>query len=55
MKSRLQIKDAAETESAFDAITYSKGAAVVQMARDTMGDEAFRKGLQNYMKEKFSI
>ncbi len=35
----------------FDTITYEKGAAVLRMAHDFLGDEAFRAGLRTYMAE----
>ncbi len=35
----------------FDTITYQKGAAVLRMTHDFLGDEAFRAGLRTYMTE----
>ncbi len=35
----------------FDVITYEKGAAVLRMVHDFLGDEAFRAGLRTYMAE----
>ncbi len=35
----------------FDVITYEKGAAVLRMVHDFLGDEAFRAGLRGYMAE----
>ncbi len=35
----------------FDVITYQKGAAVLRMTHDFLGDEAFRAGLRAYMAE----
>ena len=35
----------------FDVITYEKGAAVLRMVHDFLGDEAFRAGLRAYMAE----
>jgi puromycin-sensitive aminopeptidase len=35
----------------FDIITYEKGAAVLRMVHDFLGDEAFRAGLRTYMRE----
>jgi len=34
----------------FDAISYSKGAAILSMIRDYVGGSAFRKGLHTYLK-----
>jgi alanyl aminopeptidase len=36
--------------SAFDAITYQKGAAVIAMFEGWVGEEGFRKGVQLYLK-----
>lgn len=44
------IKEAHETETAFDNITYSKGAAVIRMIKSHIGDESFKRGLNNYLK-----
>jgi len=41
----------AEIEEIFDDISYSKGSSVIRMLHDYIGDEAFRKGLHNYLKE----
>ncbi|MFI5278358.1 MAG: M1 family metallopeptidase, partial [Ktedonobacterales bacterium] len=35
----------------FDVITYEKGAAVLRMVHDFLGDDAFRAGLRGYMAE----
>lgn len=35
----------------FDVITYEKGSAVLRMAHEFLGDEAFRAGLRTYMTE----
>jgi aminopeptidase N len=37
----------------FDAITYEKGAAVLRMVESTVGPDAFRTGINNYL-EKYS-
>jgi aminopeptidase N len=47
---QVPIKHAEEVEEVFDAISYSKGACVIRMLNAVLGEEAFRKGLQNYMK-----
>jgi alanyl aminopeptidase len=36
--------------SAFDGITYQKGAAVIAMFESWVGEEGFRKGIQQYLK-----
>jgi len=41
----------AEIDEIFDAISYSKGSSVIRMLHDYIGDEAFRKGLHNYLTE----
>ena len=39
-----------ELASAFDAITYLKGEAVIRMLEGVVGPDAFRAGIRNYMK-----
>ena len=41
----------AEIEEIFDSISYSKGSSVIRMLHDYIGDDAFRQGLHNYLKE----
>jgi len=41
-----------EVDEIFDAISYSKGASVIRMLHNYIGDEAFRTGLHDYL-EKF--
>lgn len=41
----------AEIDEIFDAISYSKGSSVIRMLHDYIGDDAFRKGLHNYLSE----
>ena len=41
----------AEIDEIFDEISYSKGSSVIRMLHDYIGDDAFRKGLHNYLKE----
>ncbi|CAF1025971.1 unnamed protein product [Adineta ricciae] len=41
----------AEISEIFDHISYSKGSSVIRMLHDYIGDDAFRKGLHNYLKE----
>jgi aminopeptidase N len=38
-----------EAMAAFDAITYSKGQALIRMLESYLGEEAFRAGIRNYM------
>ena len=40
-----------EIDEIFDEISYSKGSSVIRMLHDYIGDESFRKGLHNYLKE----
>jgi puromycin-sensitive aminopeptidase len=39
-----------EIRTIFDAISYEKGASVILMLKDYLGDEAFRDGLRIYLK-----
>jgi aminopeptidase N len=45
-----QITTANQAAQAFDDITYDKGAAVITMLADDMGADAFRTGVQRYMR-----
>ncbi|CAH2301805.1 puromycin-sensitive aminopeptidase isoform X1 [Pelobates cultripes] len=38
-----------EVDEIFDAISYSKGASVIRMLHDYIGDEDFRKGMNQYL------
>lgn len=38
-----------EVDEIFDAISYSKGASVIRMLHDYVGDEDFRKGMNQYL------
>ncbi|XP_028674237.1 puromycin-sensitive aminopeptidase [Erpetoichthys calabaricus] len=38
-----------EVDEIFDAISYSKGASVIRMLHDYIGDEDFRKGMNTYL------
>ncbi len=40
-----------EATTAFDGITYAKGQMVIRMIEDYVGEEAFRKGVRNYIKK----
>lgn len=41
--------DPKDTDEIFDAISYEKGASVIRMLNDWIGDEAFRRGLKLYL------
>jgi aminopeptidase N len=43
------ILDVTQASSAFDAITYEKGAAVIHMLESYVGEDAFRKGVRRYI------
>jgi aminopeptidase N len=45
------INDVLQASSSFDIITYSKGQAVIRMLEDYVGEDAFRKGVRNYMRD----
>lgn len=38
-----------EVDEIFDAISYSKGASVIRMLHDYIGDEDYRKGMNSYL------
>ncbi|XP_045180065.2 puromycin-sensitive aminopeptidase-like [Mercenaria mercenaria] len=40
-----------EVDEIFDAISYSKGASVIRMLHDYIGDADFRKGMNSYLTE----
>lgn len=41
----------AEISEIFDKVSYSKGAAVLRMLHEYLGEEDFKKGLQHYLKK----
>ena len=43
------VNDPAEIRELFDAISYSKGGAVLRMLEDFLGPETFRRGLHDYL------
>jgi aminopeptidase N len=47
---QVPIREAAEVEQVFDAISYCKGGAIVRMAHAVVGETAFLAGLQEYMR-----
>lgn len=44
------VDSVAAADQAFDSISYYKGAAVVRMLEDALGDAGFRDGIRRYMK-----
>jgi aminopeptidase N len=48
---RRDIPNEALIDSAFDAITYTKGAAIIRMIEAYVGEENFREGMRLYMKD----
>ncbi|HTO98964.1 MAG TPA: M1 family aminopeptidase [Myxococcales bacterium] len=47
---RQPIQSEGDIKTAFDSITYQKGAAVIRMFEEYVGEEAFRSGVQAYLK-----
>ncbi|KAL8623437.1 hypothetical protein ACOMHN_058883 [Nucella lapillus] len=45
----IEVGNPAEVDEIFDAISYSKGAAIINMLHDYIGDEDFRRGLGLYL------
>jgi aminopeptidase N len=45
------IHDVLQANQAFDAITYSKGQAVIRMLESYVGEDAFRAGIRAYIKK----
>jgi alanyl aminopeptidase len=48
---RQPIENAGDIQSAFDGITYGKGAAVLAMTEEWLGREVFRRGIQRYLRK----
>jgi puromycin-sensitive aminopeptidase len=46
-----EVRTPQESEGMFDILTYEKGAAVVRMLEQHLGEEAFRRGLRLYMEK----
>ncbi len=46
----VEVRTPGEIDSLFDAISYQKGASVLNMVNDYVGEKAFRKGLNMYLK-----
>jgi alanyl aminopeptidase len=49
-KIRQPIEHGGDIRSAFDGITYGKGAAVLAMTEEWLGREVFRRGIQRYLR-----
>lgn len=51
----VDVKDPHQIEELFDAISYSKGGSILRMIEGYLGEEAFRKGISDYLsKYKYS-
>ena len=50
-KIRQEIASKGDIDNAFDGITYEKGASVIGMFESWMGADAFRRGVQSYLKQ----
>jgi aminopeptidase N len=46
----VDVRDPKEIEAIFDAISYKKGASVIHMLEDTVGEDVLRAGLSRYLK-----
>ena len=46
-----EVKDPAEINQLFDAISYQKGSSILRMLEQFLGPEQFRKGLRRYISE----
>jgi len=44
-----KVRTAAEAEEMFDALTYEKGASVLRMLEQFLGEDAFRDGIRRYL------
>ena len=45
-----KVRTAAEAEEMFDALTYEKGASVLRMLEQFLGDDVFRRGIREYIR-----
>jgi len=43
------VKHSSEINEIFDSISYAKGASIIRMLADFVGEEAFFNGLHNYL------
>jgi alanyl aminopeptidase len=48
-KIRQPVDDQGEIENAFDSITYQKGAAVLRMFEEWVGEDTYRKAMRDYL------
>ncbi len=46
----VEVRHPREIDEIFDAVSYSKGASIIRMLADYIGDRAFQRGLQIYLK-----
>ena len=44
-----KVRTAAEAEEMFDSLTYEKGASVLRMLEQFLGEKAFRRGIRDYI------
>ncbi len=47
----IEVQNPAEISEIFDAVSYSKGASIIRMLAEYLGEDVFRKGLQGYLKK----
>jgi puromycin-sensitive aminopeptidase len=47
----VEVHDPAEIAVAFDAVSYSKGASIIRMLAEYLGEKDFRDGLRHYLKK----
>ena len=47
---KISINATSEITQAFDSITYAKGATVLSMLRDVLGNEKFKSGMKHFLK-----
>jgi puromycin-sensitive aminopeptidase len=47
----VEVHDPAEIAVAFDAVSYSKGASIIRMLAEYLGEKNFRDGLRHYLKK----
>ncbi len=45
------VRDENDMQSIFDPVTYAKGASIIRMLENTIGEDNFRKAVSNYMKK----
>ncbi len=47
----IHVQDPHEINEIFDAVSYSKGASIIRMLAEYLGQEVFKKGLQHYLRK----